>query len=72
MGLFAVISSIGEVSHLSFRVFREACRWPFEFRLTIEQLSKGGVDSWSITVLTALFTGMVVAAQFAICFYDCM
>ena len=66
MNLFVLIASIGELSRLSFHVFKECFRWPFEFRLTIEQLSKGGVDSWSITVLTALFTGMVVAAQFAI------
>ena len=30
------------------------------------QLELGGVDSWTITLLTAIFTGMVMASQFAI------
>ena len=37
-----------------------------DWGLIVEQLSKGGVDSWSITILTAIFTGMVMAMQFAI------
>ena len=36
-----------------------------DWGLIVEQL-KGGVDSWSITILTAVFTGMVMAMQFAI------
>ena len=38
-----------------------------ELQLIMEQLSKGGVDSWSITVLTSFFTGLVIASQFAKC-----
>ncbi|MFT4979687.1 MAG: phospholipid/cholesterol/gamma-HCH transport system permease protein, partial [Myxococcota bacterium] len=57
---------LGEVSMLSLRTLREIFRPPFEWDLTITQLDAGGVQSWSITVLTAVFTGMVMASQFAI------
>lgn len=65
-GVVRLISAIGELSILSAQSMRELVRRPIEGRLLIEQFAKGGVDSWSITVLTAVFTGMVLAAQFAI------
>lgn len=58
--------SLGEVFLLFGRAVREIFRRPFETSLTVVQLEQGGVDSWSITMLTAAFTGMVMASQFAI------
>ena len=48
------------------KTLREFFRPPFELDLTLEQLERGGVDSWSLTFLTAIFTGMVMASQFAV------
>ena len=58
--------AFGEVTLLSARTLREMVRPPFEFDLMLEQLEAGGVNSWSITMLTAIFTGMVMASQFAV------
>lgn len=38
---------------------------PWEIRPLIYQLEINGIGSWSITVLTAIFSGMVIALQFA-------
>ncbi|MEL6344662.1 MAG: ABC transporter permease [Myxococcota bacterium] len=62
-GLF---TAMGEVTSLTLRTAREVFRPPFEWRLLIAQIDAGGVESWSITLLTAVFTGMVMASQFAI------
>jgi phospholipid/cholesterol/gamma-HCH transport system permease protein len=62
----ALVEAVGSISLLSARTFRELFRRPFELRLAVTQLEQGGVDSWSITILTAVFTGMVMASQFAI------
>jgi phospholipid/cholesterol/gamma-HCH transport system permease protein len=40
-------------------------RRPWELRALIAQLDTSGIGSWSITALTAIFTGMVLALQFA-------
>ena len=64
--LTGFMGAFGQIVILSGRTLREAVRPPFEFRLTLAQLELGGVDSWSITLLTAIFTGMVMATQFAI------
>ena len=60
------VETLGQITMLSLSCMRELVRRPFEGKLIVEQLSRGGVDSWSITVLTAVFTGMVMAMQFAI------
>ena len=59
-------SAFGEVMVLMGQTLAALVRPPFEFRLTVEQLERGGVDSTSITLLTAVFTGMVTASQFAV------
>jgi len=64
--LLQFLANLGSVTVLSGHAFKEMFRRPFELRLTVTQLEQGGVDSWSITVLTAIFTGMVMASQFAI------
>ena len=61
-----IFDFIGEITLLSWAAFKEFWTGRQDWGLIIEQLSKGGVDSWSITILTAIFTGMVMAAQFAI------
>lgn len=64
--LWSGVEAVGEVCVLTLDVGREFIKRPFESDLIIEQLQRGGLDSWSITVLTAVFTGMVMAMQFAI------
>ena len=66
MKIISFVIAFGELSILSLKTFREFFRLPFEFRLLIEQVDKCGVESWSITILTAMFTGLVMASQFAI------
>ena len=64
--LRAFFEGIGAISMLTWEAVLECQYITKERVLVVEQLAKGGVDSWSITVLTAIFTGMVMAAQFAI------
>jgi phospholipid/cholesterol/gamma-HCH transport system permease protein len=59
-------NAIGEIAYLTMACMREFFRRPFEWRLIIQQLELGGFDSWSVTVLAAGFTGMVLSLQFAI------
>ena len=61
-----LFESIGQISMLAWQTVRAMLKPPFEWRLTVAQLEQGGVDSWSITLLTAMFTGMVMASQFVI------
>ncbi|RME28621.1 MAG: ABC transporter permease [Deltaproteobacteria bacterium] len=65
-GVQTFFGAIGEVAILTGQTARELVRRPFEVKLWIVQLEQGGVQSWSITFLTAVFTGMVMASQFAI------
>ncbi|MEC8276618.1 MAG: ABC transporter permease, partial [Myxococcota bacterium] len=60
------VDAIGEVCVLTAEVGKNIFKGPFEWDLIFEQLQRGGLDSWSITILTAVFTGMVMAMQFAI------
>jgi phospholipid/cholesterol/gamma-HCH transport system permease protein len=59
-------NAIGEISYLTRSATRELFKRPFEWRLIVHQLELGGYNSWSITVLAAGFTGMVLSLQFAI------
>ena len=61
-----LFESIGQISMLAWQTVRAMLKPPFEWRLTVAQLEQGGVDSWSITLLTAMFTGMVMATQFGL------
>ncbi|MBM75140.1 MAG: transporter [Proteobacteria bacterium] len=64
--MIVLFEGIGAIVLLTLSSLRELFRRPFELRLIVEQLAKGGIESWSITILTAVFTGMVMAMQFAI------
>ncbi|MAY79500.1 MAG: transporter [Deltaproteobacteria bacterium] len=65
-GFRELLVSVGEISALTVASVRELFKRPFESRLIVHQLEQGGYDSWSITVLAAGFTGMVLSLQFAI------
>lgn len=60
-----LLAHIGRVALLSVHVVRAFFRAPIEFRPLIYQIDHAGMRSWSITILTAIFTGMVMALQFA-------
>lgn len=60
------IQALGAVGILSWQVLVAMFRRPFEFRALVYQIDHAGVGSWSITTLTAIFTGMVLALQFAV------
>ncbi len=59
------LAYIGALWKLTWQTFLAFLRPPWEFRPLIYQLDSSGIGSWSITVLTAIFTGMVLALQFA-------
>ena len=64
--LFKYLGELGEVIILTWKCVRALFKGQAEFKLTMAQLESAGVDSWSITLLTALFTGMVMAMQFSV------
>ena len=54
--MIKIFDFIGEITLLSWAAFKRFWTGRQDWGLIIEQLSKGGVDSWSITILTAIFT----------------
>jgi phospholipid/cholesterol/gamma-HCH transport system permease protein len=65
-GVVELIGHMGGVARLTGHAARVAFKRPFELDLTIDQIDRAGIGSWSIAVLTALFTGAVMAVQFAV------
>ncbi len=65
-GLFAFLGHLGAISLLSLRSTRALLRRPFELPALVEQLDAVGIGSLSVTVITAVFVGMVMALQFSI------
>lgn len=63
---FKLLAHVGGVAKLTVRTLREMVRPPMELSLLIVQMDQAGIGSWSIAVLTALFTGAVMAIQFAV------
>jgi phospholipid/cholesterol/gamma-HCH transport system permease protein len=63
--LLTTVRHIGKVALLTGETVRFSFRRPFGFDLLMSQLHHLGVRSLSITVITALFTGMVLALQTA-------
>jgi len=59
------LAELGGLALLGADALRQAFRRPFERRLWIEQLEHLGVQSLTITNVTLLFTGMVLAVQTA-------
>ncbi|MSQ03933.1 MAG: ABC transporter permease [Myxococcales bacterium] len=64
-GLRRLFSDAGGVAILSSRLVTAFFRAPIEWTPLLYQLDHAGIRSWSITALTAVFTGMVLALQFA-------
>ncbi|MFN7144725.1 MAG: MlaE family ABC transporter permease [Myxococcota bacterium] len=64
-GFRGYLQHLGAVARLTVATFFAFLRGPVEVRPFINQLDLAGIQSWSITVLTAVFTGMVLALQFA-------
>lgn len=60
-----LVLSIGGVMVLTWQCVKALFSPPYELRTWIYQIDHAGIGSWSITVLTAIFTGMVMALQFA-------
>ncbi len=63
--LRSFLQALGGVGILTGRTFVAFWRAPIELRPLIHQFDRAGIGSWSITTLTAVFTGMVLALQFA-------
>ena len=59
------LSELGGIVRLSGQTLRHTFKPPFEFDLWLEQLYQLGVRSLTITNVTLLFTGMVLAIQTA-------
>jgi len=59
------LSELGELAFLAGSALRQGLRRPFEFSLWVDQLEHLGVQSLTITNVTLLFTGMVLAVQTA-------
>lgn len=59
------LSEFGGMVSLGWDTLRQAFRRPFEYELWMEQLYQLGVRSLTLTNLTLLFTGMVLALQTA-------
>jgi len=65
-GVVELIGHAGGVARLSWDALKATFRPPWNINLLVEQLDHAGIGSWSIAVLTALFTGAVMAVQFAV------
>jgi phospholipid/cholesterol/gamma-HCH transport system permease protein len=60
-----LLQAVGGVALLTGQTAVAFVRPPIELSPLIYQLDHAGIRSWSITVLTSVFTGMVMALQFA-------
>jgi len=56
--------TFGEMNLLVWRTFRAALKRPFELNASFYQVFRLGVESLSIALLTATFSGLVLALQF--------
>ena len=63
--LNSLLEQIGGITLLTWETFRKGLRPPYERRLLAAELYHLGVRSLSVTNITALFTGMVIAVQTA-------
>lgn len=64
-GFRTLLADAGGIAILSVRAFVAFWRSPVEWAPVLHQIDHAGIRSWSITALTAVFTGMVLALQFA-------
>lgn len=59
------LAELGRIASLGGQTLRQGVRRPFEMGLWLEQLEHLGVQSLTLTNVTLLFTGMVLAVQTA-------
>jgi phospholipid/cholesterol/gamma-HCH transport system permease protein len=64
-GATGFLEHLGHAGSMTFGALRTIAHRPFELRATIYQFEALGVKSLGIAVVTAVFTGMVMAVQFA-------
>ena len=64
--LFAFLGHLGAITLMSLHTLRALFRRPFDLPNLVDQLDSVGIGSMSVTFLTAVFTGMVMALQFSI------
>src|ERR1035441_10095826 len=57
------IHDMGEMVLLTLRINQWMFRKPVDGKLILQQMTKVGVESIPVAVITALFTGMVLALQ---------
>ncbi len=68
--IFAFLGHLGGMGTLAWRSARALFRRPFELGTLVDQLDALGIGSISVTVLTAVFVGMVMALQFSTALAD--
>jgi phospholipid/cholesterol/gamma-HCH transport system permease protein len=61
----AFLSHLGQIARMTAGTTAAMFRRPFEFRSTLHQMEMIGVKSAGLASVTAVFTGMVMAVQFA-------
>jgi len=61
--MLAYLEEIGQGLILTIKVFKGIFHRPFPMRLTIEQMEEVGVQSMPVVLVTAIFTGAVLALQ---------
>ncbi|MBP2674311.1 MAG: transporter permease [Deltaproteobacteria bacterium] len=61
--VYSMVQDLGAVSTLFLQVITWTVRRPFEFRNIIKQMEEVGVRSIPVVLVTATFTGMVLALQ---------
>ena len=61
-----LFTRFGSIALLGYQSLRGLFARPFEFQETVRQMEYLGIRSLSISLLTSLFTGMVMALQFAV------
>lgn len=59
------VEHLGQISRMTWAACRAIFRRPFEIDSTLHQMESLGVSSVGIATITAVFTGMVMAVQFA-------
>jgi len=58
-----VLTATGSMARLLGQVLRLSLKPPLRWRLWVTQMERVGVDSLPVVILTATFTGMVLALQ---------
>jgi len=61
--ILGVVTEVGAISRYFFQAVREGIRPPFRVRDILRQMEALGVNSMPVVLITAIFTGMVLALQ---------